>query len=320
MWSTGIGQVVPGRKSPVVCAPAMAWSTIIAHVPYHVRVSTHSNPSSNEVRLDLTREELEDRFLRSYREGRPIVVGGRTVEPGDLARLRVNYTDESSADLLPIVREERRRSPTMTTIPNDWFIADRGREVTDELITGPPGSDLPPVPVSRAADAIPTAGPDPRSVFVVHGRNRRARDAMFAFLRTLGLQPIEWNEAVLATGRPNPYVGEVLDAAFARAQTVLVLMTPDDEARLRDPFHEPGDPAHETATTPQARPNVLFEAGMAMGRDQDRVVLVEFGPLRSFSDIGGRHTLRLNGSTERRQELAQRLQAGSYSASISGVM
>lgn len=287
-------------------------------MPYHVRVSTHSNPSWDEVRLDLTPDELEERFLRPYREGRPIVVGGKTVEPADLARLRVNYTDQTSADLLPIVQQERRQSPTLTMIPNDWFIADRGREVTDELITGPPGSELPVVPVSKAEDAIPTSGPDPRSVFVVHGRNRHARDAMFSFLRALGLQPIEWNEAVLATGRPNPYVGEVLDAAFARAQTVLVLMTPDDEARLRDPFQEPGDPVHETATTPQARPNVLFEAGMAMGRDENRVVLVEFGLLRPFSDIGGRHTLRLNGSTERRQELAQRLQSAGAAANMTG--
>jgi predicted nucleotide-binding protein len=141
---------------------------------------------------------------------------------------------------------------------------------------------------------------------------------MFVFLRALGLQPIEWNEAVLATGRPNPYVGEVLDAAFARAQTVVVLMTPDDEARLREPFREPDDPAHETASTPQARPNVLFEAGMAMGRDENRVVLVEFGALRPFSDIGGRHTLRLNGSSERRQELAQRLQSAGAAVNMTG--
>ena len=102
---------------------------------------------------------------------------------------------------------------------------------------------------------------------------------MFVFLRALHLQPIEWNEAVQATGRPNPYVGEVLDAAFNRAQTVVVLMTPDDEAQLREAFQQSGDPAHETTTTPQARPNVLFEAGMAMGRDGIGP-LVEFGVCR----------------------------------------
>ena len=70
---------------------------------------------------------------------------------------------------------------------------------------------------------------DRRPIFVVHGRDELARAAMFDFLRSLGLIPIEWSEAVHATGRPSPYVGDVLEAAFRRAQAVLVLMTPDDE-------------------------------------------------------------------------------------------
>ena len=54
-----------------------------------------------------------------------------------------------------------------------------------------------------------TSPPDQRAVFVIHGRNLAARDAMFDFLRSLGLVPIEWSQAVRATGRPSPYVGEV---------------------------------------------------------------------------------------------------------------
>src|SRR5215813_9872065 len=100
-------------------------------MPYHVRVSTRSSPSHDEVRLDLTLEELEDRFLRPYREGRPIVIGGRTVEPADLDRLRVNFTSESSVDLLPVIREERWQSRAKMTKPEEWYIADKGRDVTD---------------------------------------------------------------------------------------------------------------------------------------------------------------------------------------------
>jgi predicted nucleotide-binding protein len=293
-------------------------STILG-VPYHVRVSTRSNPSSDAVRLDLDRFELEDRFLQPYREGRPIVIGGKAIDLSDLERIRINETTETADQLLPLVQRERHQSDVWAvTIPDEWYIADYGPDVTDEFITGPPGSALPTTAVTTANDQAPAAGPDPRSVFVVHGRNIRARNAMFSFLRALGLVPIEWNEAVLATGRTNPYVGEVLNAAFSRAQTVVVLMTPDDEARLRDEFHEEGDPPHETVITPQARPNLLFEAGMAMGRNEDRTVLVELGICRPFSDIGGRHVVRMSDSTERRQELAQRLQAAGAAVRMTG--
>lgn len=144
-------------------------------------------------------------------------------------------------------------------------------------------------------------------VFVVHGRNMAARSAMFQFLRAIGLRSREWSQAVTDTGKAMPYIGEVLDDAFSKAQAVVVLMTPDDEARLREQYHGPGDPPYETELTPQARPNVIFEAGMAIGRAPDRTVIVEVGEVRPFSDIGGRHVIRMNDSSERRQELAQRL-------------
>lgn len=172
---------------------------------------------------------------------------------------------------------------------------------------------------SAAADAGQEATePDKRAIFVVHGRNLAARDAMFDFLRTLGLLPIEWSQAVAATGRPSPYVGEVLKAAFGRAKAVMVLMTPDDEARLRPHLQGRGEPPHETNLTPQARANVLFEAGMAMAWDEDRTVLIELGRCRPFSDLGGRHVLRVDDTSQRRQELVQRLASAGLSVDATG--
>ena len=282
-------------------------------MPYHVRITPRSDRSHDEVRLDLTKEQLEERFLAPYREGRPIVIRGRTIPSNDIERICITQTDESSEQLLPLIRAERRASSVITMISEEWDVADHGTDVTDMFITGPPGTSV--TPSSETAEPSVV---DPRVVFIVHGRNSRARDAMFTFLRSIGLHPLEWSQAVQATGGTLPYIGEILDEAFSRAQAVVVLMTPDDEGHLREHFRTSRDPSHETELTPQARLNVIFEAGIAMGRQVDRTILVELGDLRPFSDIAGRHVIRLDDTTEKRQELAQRLEVAHCPVDLSG--
>lgn len=158
-----------------------------------------------------------------------------------------------------------------------------------------------------------------KNIFVVHGRNNIARDSLFAFLRALNLNPIEWDEAVKMTGKASPFIGEILNKAFSEAQAVVVLLSGDDEARLKKEFQNADDPPYEKNLTAQARPNVLFEAGMAFARHEDRTVLVQIGSeLRPFSDIAGRHIIKLNNLPEQRNTLAQRLKTAGCPVDTSG--
>lgn len=155
------------------------------------------------------------------------------------------------------------------------------------------------------------------SVFVVHGRNLAARNAVFTFLRAIGVKPIEWDQAIARTGSGSPYVGEVLDLAFREGQAVVVLLTPDDVAYLRSDYAH-GDDDPEVTPAGQARPNVLFEAGMAFGRDPKRTILIEMGDVRPFSDVGGRHVIRMTDSAEKRRSLASRLETAGCPVDLSG--
>jgi len=156
-----------------------------------------------------------------------------------------------------------------------------------------------------------------RKVFVVHGRNKAARSAMFSFLRALDLRPIEWSEARAMTGEASPVIGTILDVALREARAIVILLTPDDIAYLHSDYaNGASDP--DLRPQGQARPNVLFEAGMAMGRDPDRTVLVELGQLRPFSDIAGRYVLRIDDSPEWRLDLAQRLRDAGCEVNLSG--
>jgi hypothetical protein len=60
--------------------------------------------------------------------------------------------------------------------------------------------------------------PKQRNVFVVHGRSLRASDAMFEFLKALGLNPMDWNKAIGGTQGTIVSNSNILASAFAKAQ------------------------------------------------------------------------------------------------------
>ena len=55
-----------------------------------------------------------------------------------------------------------------------------------------------------------------------------------------------------------------------------------------------------------------------MGRDPNRVVLVELGEVSPFTDISGINVIKMDDSTEKRQDLADSLANAKCPADISG--
>jgi len=157
-----------------------------------------------------------------------------------------------------------------------------------------------------------------KKVFVVHGRDEKCRKSMSGFLRALGLNPLEWTQVITVTGRPSSYIGEILDVAFGQAQAIVVLFTGDNEARLKNDLCRNDEPSYERDLTLQPRSNVIFEAGMAIGRHERRTILVQVGKFRPFSDIAGRHMTYLDNSSEKRQELVTKLIAAGCKVDNSG--
>jgi predicted nucleotide-binding protein len=141
---------------------------------------------------------------------------------------------------------------------------------------------------------------------VVHGRNLRVRDAMFQFLRALGLQPIEWDQAISETGMGSPHNLDAVRAAMDIAQAVVVVLTAEDVGGLI-PALAQGDDDDDVTLRGQPRQNVILEAGLAMGVDRARTILVEVGPIRRASDFDGLNTVRLTNAPATRQSLRGRL-------------
>ena len=147
-------------------------------------------------------------------------------------------------------------------------------------------------------------------MFVVHGRDEKLNHDMYAFLATIGIVPMEWDHAIKAAkGGANPIVGEVIRNAMEKVQGVMVLFSPDEEARLKPRLASSKDKARERHLKGlQPRPNVILEAGLALGAYSEKTILVQVGDIREISDIAGKHMVHLANSFGSRKQLADRLE------------
>ncbi len=164
-------------------------------------------------------------------------------------------------------------------------------------------------PAASSATSPPEKGanmPDPKKVFIIHGRNVAARTALEHFLRALDLQPVDFDQLAADEGG-TAFIGDIVRAGLKRAQGIVALFSPDEYAGLRPDHRGPHDKSEEILRW-QARPNVIFEAGMAYGMAPERTVLVTLGTdVALFSDVAGVHVVRLNNGSQSRSKLRQKL-------------
>lgn len=285
---------------------------------YHVRISVDGQ-RRDETKVDINAEDLERQILAPYRIGAPITINGRTVAIAAVQRIRVSASEEASAQIIQRLRaEDQLSSVVMLGGPGyTWRAAARARDVTEQFITGPPGfenaiqeaaaTNDSVVVGSPAVPPIPESTGDPGAVFVVAGRDSKAVNAVIGLLRSLSLRIVEWEHAVVKTGLPNPYVGEIVAAGLRMAGAAVVILTPDDRVQLRADLIHDGDPVDEREVRGQARPNVYYEAGIADTLGRERTVIIEIGNVKSFSDAAGRHVVRYDGTPGKRHVFAERL-------------
>ena len=165
--------------------------------------------------------------------------------------------------------------------------------------------DLAPEPPS----AIPSIAPLPgtRRVFVVHGRDEAAKEAVARFLTKLDLEPIILHE------RPNQ--GRTVIEKFEGSADVdfaVVLLTPDDIGQPADRSDEP---------KPRARQNVIFELGYFVGRlGRSRVCALHKGGVEILSDYDGVLYVSMADPQSWKPLLAREIKAGGIDVDINGAL
>jgi predicted nucleotide-binding protein len=187
---------------------------------------------------------------------------------------------------------------------------DRGAQLAELLPTAVPAPAPSPGAgqvAASGADRESTEADRGRNVLVVYGRDTPARLAVFDFLRSLGLRPLEWEELVKATGKMAPFLSESVRKGLEIATAVVVLLTPEDVVRLHPELRDPDDSGDQAPEMMQARPNVLLELGMALAAKPETTLILVVGEHRPATDLGGMSYVRLTDGPECRSRIADRL-------------
>ena len=148
------------------------------------------------------------------------------------------------------------------------------------------------------------------NVFLVHGRNKQIIRAVKLFLTSIGIHPISWEEAVQYTGKGAPDTLEVVKKGIEMTKATIVLFSGDDFVHLRPEFGSEQNGF-------QARPNVILEAGLALGLvGPERTIFLRTGDHREISDLKGINYINLGNSFEERNAVVARLKTAGLNAIV----
>ena len=145
-------------------------------------------------------------------------------------------------------------------------------------------------------------------VFVVHGRDDGTRQVVARFIEKLDLEPVLLDEQA-DKGRT---IIEKFEQEAEEVRFAVILLTPDDEGRLR---------SEEAELKPRARQNVIFELGYfwrALG--PNRVCALKKGEVETPSDYDGVIYIPLDDAEGWKMGLIRELKAAGFDVDANRVL
>jgi Predicted nucleotide-binding protein containing TIR-like domain len=135
------------------------------------------------------------------------------------------------------------------------------------------------------------------TVFLVHGRDSEARDAITEFLETIGVKVVTWSYALSALDLNDRDIWRIVGKGFDLSHAVVVLSTPDEVSFLRPELWQPHDSPTAKGPRFQPRQNVLLELGYALLKGESRTIHITVGDVAPPTDRDGKWTARIPAMT-----------------------
>jgi len=139
---------------------------------------------------------------------------------------------------------------------------------------------------------------DSKKVFVIYGRDKQLYEYIQKVLCAFGLSPLLWHEARAQAQKHKPIVHtlDIVKRALSQSKVMLALLSPDEVVTLKK-NHQNVDERDLADIFPseQARPNVIFEIGLAIGlaRNGQKIHVIVCNKCRLLSDFAGVEYLKL---------------------------
>jgi predicted nucleotide-binding protein len=131
------------------------------------------------------------------------------------------------------------------------------------------------------------------TVFLVHGRDTEARDAITEFLEAMGVKVVTWADALSALDLSDRDIWRIVGKGFALSDAVIVLSTPDEVGLLRSELWRRHDSPTARGPRFQPRQNVLLELGYALFKGESSTIHVTVGDVAPPTDRDGKWTARI---------------------------
>lgn len=274
---------------------------------YHVLVEGN-NPNKKYYELDKTDlSEIKEEIVIPFLKGDRFMFDGCFFVQAEIERILIRESDCTSKEYADDMNEE---------YPNVWepyfredIIEDddHTKDITRNILKECKSQIQEAAPKSEAlAPNTPKAPMDKSKVFIVHGHDNAAKEAVARFIEKIGLEAIILHEQASSGNTIIEKIEANSNVGFG-----IVLYTPCDLGVSQEKKDE---------LKPRARQNVVFEHGYLIGKiGRKNVCALLKGDIETPNDISGVVYIKMEGEKEWKYKIADEMKACGYDIDLNKI-
>lgn len=275
---------------------------------YHVLIETNE-PNKKHYKLDLKDlSEMKEEIVVPFLKGEQFMVDGYFLDKSKVKRFIIKESDYSSKEYA--TQEQAKLSPNIIMLisPHDIVESrDYTRDITMRIFEEcqslihevAPKSEVP-------TPNKPKAPMDKSKVFIVHGHDGEAKQAVARFVEKIGLEAIILHEQASSGKTIIEKIEANSNVGFA-----IVLYTPCDLGASK---------GEKDQLKPRARQNVIFEHGYLIGKiGRENVCALVKGDIETPNDISGVVYIKMDEGDGWKLAVAKEMKKSGYDVDLNKI-